>query len=235
MHALLFRFHQPSAYFLCSSRVQRLQPQYQGIAVALLLPSSLPVAFPEPRPLVRGGFPSPNHATFTPVPAARSVVLSLPYGHVPGRESPDGLENVAAMNSGFFRRLSGRIEIAITYPNRLLSVIPLSPVPAFWCFLLEFVVFARRQVAGLRVQRFEQPMQRARRHHAHVRLIDIVVAGSSAALRHRLLATCTRGHLECARERGRCRHNRKLPPTGRLCRSVPLDSWSPALVVTLRV
>jgi len=41
-------------------------------------------------------------------------------------------------------------------------------------FLLVLAVFARREVAGFGIKRFEKPVQRAGRDQVHVGLVDIV-------------------------------------------------------------
>src|SRR5260370_40722376 len=91
-----------------------------------------------------------------------------------GGNPANGFENIAASNSRFGSRAiwkNGEHDhIAIAFAERQARLAGAGVLQ----FLLVLVVFARGEVAGLRIERFNQPVKGHGGYGAHVRFIDVV-------------------------------------------------------------
>jgi len=102
-------------------------------------------------------------------------IMNFANRHFPGALAFDGLNDVGVLQSGFVGGSTGNDRddrsIAKELGNR-------GPDVAFGLGLVRFVLFvlSRAQIAGIRVQRFQQPMQSAVRHRGNVGLFHIFAA-----------------------------------------------------------
>ena len=99
----------------------------------------------------------------------------MAHGHVPRRKPTDGFEDVAAANASLgsraIRKNGENDHIAEAFAERQAGFAGTGILQ----FLFVFVVFPRREVAGLGVKRFKQAVEGTRSHRMHVRVIHVVL------------------------------------------------------------
>ena len=177
VNALFFRVEKTIANFIRPASVEGRQAQNQDIGVGFLDDNLRRGHLGADKiDFLRRSLPAPDHSNLdSRAGLAVEKIHGLANGHVARSEPADGLENVAAANA----RLRAR---TIRQHGKHDDVaIPLAQCQAGFAsagigeLLFVLVVFAGSEVAGLRVEGLQHPVQGAGCDRAHVGIVDIVL------------------------------------------------------------
>src|SRR6202171_1789127 len=176
-YSLFFRIQETIANFIRAACVERGNAQNQNVGIHLLGDNlGRSQLLSNEIDFFRCSLAAPDYPNLdSRTRLAIEKIHGLAHGHVASGKSADGFENVSAANS----RLGART-IRQDGKNDDVTVALAERQPGLRraCIrelLLVLVVFAGREVAGLRVQGFQHPVQGTGGHRPHVGIVDIIL------------------------------------------------------------
>src|ERR1700687_5832509 len=176
-YSLFFRIQETIANFIRAACVERGNAQHQNVGIHFLgddLRRSQLLS--NDIDFFRRSLAAPDYPNLdSRARLAIEKIHGLAHGHVASGKSADGFENVAAANSRFgartIRQHGENDDVTVALAER-------QPGLRRACIrelLLVLVVFAGREVAGLRVQGFQHPVQGTGGPRPHVGMVDVIL------------------------------------------------------------